>query len=112
MAPAPAYVANAPGDVLAWTSTYEALMRPLGALDGEPPNLARYTLLDPRARAAYPDWGAVADWCVADLRATNRPGEPIAEALVEELAAAGQAFTSRWDAQPARPARSGRRRVP
>ena len=110
--PAPAYVANAPGELLAWTIAFEALMAPLGALDGDPPNLVRYVMLDQRARTTYPEWATVADRVVADLRATNRPGEPIAEALVAELSASGGAeFTARWDSQPTAPKRAGAQRL-
>ena len=43
-------------------------MRPIGLLDGDPPNLARFTFLDPRAKTVYPGWAETADEQVAVLR--------------------------------------------
>jgi transcriptional regulator with XRE-family HTH domain len=108
--PAPAFVLNSIADVLAWTQTYERLARPLGILDREPPNLTRYTLLDERARAAYPDWAHVADEQVANLRSYSRP-HPVTQDLIEELSAAGSEFTRRWDCQLVATKRSGVKRV-
>ncbi|MBX6768536.1 MAG: helix-turn-helix domain-containing protein, partial [Actinomadura rubrobrunea] len=61
----PAVLLNRLGDVLAHTSSYERLAGPIGLLDGEPPNQARFVFADERARAAYPDWDRVADARVA-----------------------------------------------
>ncbi len=108
--PAPAFVLNSIADVLAWTETYERLARPLGILDRQPPNLARYTLLDVRARTAYPDWGHVADEQVANLRANSRP-DPVTQGLIEELSAAGTEFTRRWECQLVATKRSGVKRI-
>ncbi|HEX6416882.1 MAG TPA: helix-turn-helix transcriptional regulator [Acidimicrobiales bacterium] len=96
--PAPAFVVNRLDDLLAWTQGYERLADPLGILDGDRPNLARYTFLDPRARDAYPDWDTVADEQVAHLQASCRPDEGEGEALLAQLQAAGSAFTERWRA--------------
>lgn len=95
--PAPAYVLNHLGDLLAWTDGYERLARPLGVLDAEEPNLVWFTLADERARAVYPDWEDIADELVATLRSEHY-GEADGLAFVERLAqAAGAAFTERWD---------------
>src|SRR5690606_29789133 len=96
--PAPAFVLNRLDDLLAWTRGYEQLAAPLGILDGDRPNLARYTFLDPRARDALPDWDAVADDQVARLQVACRPDAGEGEALLTELRAAGTAFTHRWQA--------------
>ncbi|MBA2496722.1 MAG: helix-turn-helix domain-containing protein, partial [Acidimicrobiia bacterium] len=53
--PAPAFVLNHLGDLLAWTDGYERLARPVGILDGDGPNLLWFTFTDKRARTAYPD---------------------------------------------------------
>jgi transcriptional regulator with XRE-family HTH domain len=93
----PAFVTGPANDVLAWNDAWEQLVRPLGMLDGAPPNLARHVFLHPRARTVYPDWAAVADEQVSRLRAaTNRWGEDeIFAALIDELKSAPD-FTDRW----------------
>jgi transcriptional regulator with XRE-family HTH domain len=106
--PAPALVVNHLNDVLAWTAGYERLVRPLGILDGDEPNLLWFTFTDDRARAAYPDWDLVADQQVADLHAEVRgPGDD-ARALADHLArVAGPDFTTRWDRRPLAGQRTG-----
>ena len=108
--PAPAFVLNSIADVLAWTVTYERLARPLGIFDHQQPNLCRYTLLDERAPAAYPDWIQVADEQVANLRSNSRP-DPVTERFIEELTAAGVEFTRRWDCQVVAGRRPGVERI-
>lgn len=94
--PSPAFVVNHLSDLLAWTSGFERLARPVGILDGTTPNLVTYALADERARTAYPDWDDVADLHVANLFAEHY-GDPAALALVDRLdRAAGAAFSDRW----------------
>jgi len=95
--PSPAFVVNHLGDLLGWTEGYERLARPLGVLDAEAPNLLWFTFTDERARSAYPDWEDIADELVANLHADHH-GENEVLALAERLAAAaGGAFTDRWE---------------
>jgi len=106
--PAPAFVINHLSDLLAWTDGYDRLVRPLGVLDGEQPNLVSFTFADPRARTAYPDWSDVADEQVANLRAEVRePGGDVG--LFAELLAgtAGADFTDRWEAATVARKRTG-----
>jgi transcriptional regulator with XRE-family HTH domain len=94
--PAPAYVADRLGDVLACTTGYRQLAGPLGLLDGDRPNLVRFVFTDPRARTAYPDWERVADERVAALPVLARHSDPYLAELVDELTVtAGAAFTGR-----------------
>ncbi|MEV4202443.1 helix-turn-helix domain-containing protein [Micromonospora globbae] len=65
--PGIAFVTNRLGDVLAYTSGFELVMRGTGLLDAETPNLTTYVFTDPRARAFLPDWDQVADEQVFDL---------------------------------------------
>ena len=109
--PSPAFVMNRLTDLLAWTTTYERLVEPLGVLDALRPNLVRYTFTDERARAAYPDWAAVADEQVGNLMATGHPGDDEGRALVDELAAASAAFADRWTDQPVVRKRTGTKRL-
>jgi transcriptional regulator with XRE-family HTH domain len=108
--PAPAFVVNALGDVLAWTSGFEGLARPLGLLDGSPPNLVRFTFEDPRARDVFPDWATLADELVAHLHTVIRPNDPVAGALIGDLLH-DAAFAGRWSARLVAVRRAGMRRV-
>lgn len=108
----PAVLLNRLGDVLAHTSSYERLAGPIGLLDGEPPNQARFVFADGRARAAYPDWDRVADERVAALRAASSPNDPYFAHLVDELTVlAGAPFTRRLQSPPAAPRRTGVERL-
>lgn len=92
--PAPAFVVNRLTEVIAHTAGFARLMRPIGLLDAERPNLARFVLTDPRARTAYPGWNRIADSWVASLRVAA--GDPHVGRLANELArTAGAAYTAR-----------------
>ncbi|RII20256.1 Helix-turn-helix protein [Streptomyces sp. YIM 130001] len=94
--PTPAVVLNWFGDVVAYTRAYERLMRPLGLLDPEHPNMLRYLFTDPRARQGFPDWDEVADRLVAALHFDVAKEDPQLAELVAELSiTAGAAFTDR-----------------
>jgi transcriptional regulator with XRE-family HTH domain len=110
--PTPAALLNRLGDILAHTDGFERLMRPLGLLDGSPPNLARFVLTDRRAREAYPDWDQVADQQVARLKDGPFRADPHIAALADELTlTAGDAFSRRVEAVPGFPQSSGLVRV-
>jgi transcriptional regulator with XRE-family HTH domain len=96
--PAPAVVLNHVSDVLAWTDGYDRLVRPLGLLDGDRPNLVTYVFTDDRARSAYPDWEDVAGDMAASLHAQQRAPDDEARALARYLEeAAGATFTDVWE---------------
>nr|BFE55872.1 helix-turn-helix transcriptional regulator [Dactylosporangium thailandense] len=106
--PAPAAILNRLGDLVARTAAFELLARPLGLLDAAPPNLTRFVLTDPRARAAFPDWEHVADEQVAALKHGPFRADPAVAALADELTVvAGDAFTARVGAIPGLPRASG-----
>lgn len=103
---------NRVADLLAWTSGYERLAGPIGILDGDRPNLIRFTFADHRARDAYPDWDAIADEQVADMQHAYRPSDDEWAALFADLeAGAGPAFTDRWQARPVARKRTGVKRL-
>jgi len=93
----PAFVAGPVNDVLAWSRSWEQLVRPLGMLDGAIPNLARHVFLHPSARTVYPDWIVAADEQVSRLRAASaRWGHDESfGALMDELRSAPD-FVKRW----------------
>jgi transcriptional regulator with XRE-family HTH domain len=106
--PAPAFVVNRLGDVLAFTTGYERLAGPIGLLDTSPPNLIRFTFTDARARLAYPDWDSVADEQVARLRTEFRRADPHIVLLADELSIlAGAPFTERLNAPAIQPKPTG-----
>ncbi|MEU6377848.1 helix-turn-helix transcriptional regulator [Streptomyces sp. NPDC046909] len=106
--PTPAVLVNWIGDIVAHTHGYERFARPLGLLDGHPPNVVRYVFTDDRARAVYPGWERLADTQIAHLRHDASLHDPHVAALADELTVtAGAAFTDRLSAVPALPARSG-----
>jgi transcriptional regulator with XRE-family HTH domain len=106
--PAPALVANPPGDLLAWTAGFARLAGPTGLLDAKPPNLVRYVFTDPRAYHAHPDWDTVAGVRAAALRAAAALGDPHAALLGEELTIiAGACFRDRFEGSAALPTRTG-----
>lgn len=110
--PTPAIVVNRLSDVLAHTAGYALLAGPIGMLDGQPPNLARFVFTDARARAAYPDWERVANEQVANLKIESYRADPHVTGLTEELAiTAGALFTDRLRAAGGLPRRTGVERL-
>lgn len=102
MEPAPAFVVNRLGDIVAHTEGYRRLAGPLGLLDGTRPNLHSFLFTDPRARVVYPDWERRADESAAALRFEARGGDPHTRELLDWLSvAAGAPFIERLDRPPA-----------
>ncbi len=106
--PTPAIVVNRLHDVLAHTAGYTTLTGPVGLLDGERPNLARFVFTDARARAAYPDWQRVADDLAASLKQASYTGDHAVAEVTEMLTiTAGATFVDRLTAAAGPPRRSG-----
>ncbi len=94
--PGIALITNRLGDVLAYTSGFEAIMRPTGILDENEPNLTKYVFTDPRAKDTFPDWDQLADEQVFNL--WLGPSAAASEWFTAELAPlAGVEFTRRLD---------------
>ncbi|AXK37859.1 XRE family transcriptional regulator [Streptomyces armeniacus] len=110
--PSPAALVNRIGDLLAYTSGYEQLARPLGLLDADPPNLTRYVFTDERARAAYPEWERMADEQIAGLKTVLTLHDPHAQELCDELTVtAGRPFADRLESVTDLPRRTGVERL-
>jgi transcriptional regulator with XRE-family HTH domain len=108
LGPTPACVTDPAGDVLACTDGFRDLAGPVGLLDDERPNLARYVFADARSRAAFPDWPEVAGRRAAALRAAADLGDLAAGALAVELSiTAGAEFGDRYAAAAVLPAPTG-----
>ena len=92
--PGIAAVTTRVGDILAHTSGFDRLARPLGLLDDDTPNLTRFVFTDERARSAFPDWDRIADQRA--LAMWQGPATERSSALAAELSAhSGAEFTRR-----------------
>ncbi|WP_447036710.1 helix-turn-helix domain-containing protein [Streptomyces sp. DSM 118878] len=106
--PAPAVLLNRLADILACTTGYRRIAEPLGVLDGERPNLARFVFTDERARAAYPEWDRVADGLVGHLKTESMLDDPHVGGFTDELTVvAGAPFSDRLAGVPVLPRRTG-----
>ncbi|MFE9454966.1 hypothetical protein [Streptomyces sp. NPDC006739] len=78
----------------------------------QPPNLARFVFLDPRARRFYRDWNGIAHDAVGSLRAESArtPANTDLADLIVEIATRSDEFAGRWDAHDVEYYRSGRQR--
>jgi MmyB-like transcription regulator ligand binding domain len=68
------------------------------AAEARPPNVARFTFLDPAAGRFWPDWDETAEDLAAHLRATAgaNPADRGLTELVGELSTRSDAFRSLW----------------
>jgi transcriptional regulator with XRE-family HTH domain len=97
--PGIAVLSNRLGDLLAWTSGFEALGGRAGLLDGDRPNLTRFVFTDPRARDLFPDWDRVADEQAFALSCS--PADDVSAAFRSGLSAhAGDELTRRLRRHP------------
>jgi transcriptional regulator with XRE-family HTH domain len=94
----PAFVRNGRLDLLAINTLGRALYAPVFDDSTQPPNLARFNFLDPRARDFYPNWDDAANTSVALLRteAGRDPHNRDLTHLVGELATRSDEFRTRW----------------
>jgi hypothetical protein len=93
----PAFVLGARMDVLAWNTLADALSG-FSRMPAAVRNIPRHVFLDPASRELYPDWTAVAEQAVANLRVTSgRDGDdPELSALVGELSLHSEDFRRLW----------------
>lgn len=94
----PAFVRNGRMDLLAANALGRAFYQPVYDMPGQPPNLARFTFLDDRAFAFYPDWGVFAEITVAILRteAGRDPHNKELHDLIGELSTRCDEFRRLW----------------
>ncbi|WP_030564680.1 helix-turn-helix domain-containing protein [Streptomyces aureocirculatus] len=106
--PTPAVLLNRLSDVLTYTTGYERIVRPLGLLDDDRPNLMRFVFTDVRARTAFTEWDLVADDQIAVLRSESPMIDLHVREFVDELTVlAGKPFAERIEGVPGVPRRSG-----
>ena len=100
----PAFVRNGRMDLLAANRLARAFYTDVRTTGRQPPNLARFTFLDPASHRFYSDWDLAADICVAILRteAGRNPHDKDLHDLVGELSTRSDAFRTRWGAHNVR----------
>ncbi|MBL3681917.1 helix-turn-helix transcriptional regulator [Leucobacter aridicollis] len=104
----PAFVRNGRMDILATNTLARAFYKEVfdmpGRIQGQPPNIARFTFLDERAHDFYPDWEVFADVTVAILRteAGRDPHNKELHDLIGELSTRSTDFRARWGAHNVR----------
>lgn len=100
----PAFVRNGRMDLLAANQLARAFYAQAYADPQRPPNIARFTFLDPNAHHFYPAWDSAADVCVAILRteAGRDPHDKDLHDLIGELSTRSSEFRTRWGAHNVR----------
>jgi transcriptional regulator with XRE-family HTH domain len=100
----PAFVRNGRMDLLAANALARAFYMDVYDMPGQPPNIARFTFLDDRARGFYPDWAMFADVTVSILRteAGRDPHNKELHDLIGELSTRSAEFRCRWGAHDVR----------
>jgi len=110
---APAWVRNDRGDVLASNELGRALYLDMMTEGPTPPNSARFTFLNPKAREFFSDWERAADDVVAVLRSTagKNPYDKDLTDLIGELSTRSEEFRTRWARHDVKYHRAGRKRL-
>jgi len=105
----PAFVRNGRLDILATNLLARAFYADTFDMPGQPPNIARFTFLDERARDFYPDWDMFAEVTVAILRteAGRDPHNKELHDLIGELSTRSDEFRRLWVAHDVRHHGSG-----
>jgi transcriptional regulator with XRE-family HTH domain len=95
---APAEVRNGRRDILASNKLARALYSDIHAETVQPPNVARFTFLNPAARDFFVDWDRAASDIVSGLRieAGRHPYDKPLSDLVGELSTRSEEFRVRW----------------
>ncbi len=113
MTDAPAWVRNDRHDLLAANRLGYALYADMVASPAQPPNAARFVLLDPTTQQFFPDWEKAADDTVAFLRsaAGSHPYDRDLSDLIGELSTRSETFRTRWASHNVRFHRTGVKRL-
>jgi transcriptional regulator with XRE-family HTH domain len=110
---AAADVRNERGDIVASNKLALALYSEIHAETVRPPNVPRYTFLNPSARDFFVDWDRAATDVVAVLRAAvgRNPYDKSLSDLVGELSTRSDEFRIRWAAHNVRRHTTGTKRM-
>jgi transcriptional regulator with XRE-family HTH domain len=108
----PAFVVGPIGDLVAWNTPWERVVRPLGMLDDAAANLPRYVFTHASAPNVYADWPAAADEQVARLRAAEpRWGSEPAFIALRDALLGVDGFEARWSTHPIAEKHRGTKRL-
>ena len=109
----PVLIQNGRLDAVVTNRLGAALYSEMFVLPARPVNAARFTFLDPRARAFYRDWEGTARQVVALLRAEagRAPHDRVLTDLVGELVTRSELFRTLWAAHDVRVHRTGTKQV-
>ncbi|WP_030660396.1 helix-turn-helix transcriptional regulator [Streptomyces rimosus] len=109
----PAYIQGPGMDILAWNRLAARLAFDYDAIEPARRNSALLIFLDPSARALHPDWEAIAESIVGNLRAEagRSPESPRLCAVICELLDHSADFRRLWEAQSVQERCSGTKRV-
>jgi len=101
------------GDFLTANALGRALYAPLFDSGDDPPNVARFTFLDPAAQQFFTEWDKAARDLVASLRAEagRNPYDRALTHLVGELSTRSEPFRKWWAAHDVRHHQTGRKRL-
>jgi transcriptional regulator with XRE-family HTH domain len=96
--PRPALIRTATWDVVAWNRAVAVMLIDYGSLPPPERNILRSLFLDPRARAAQPDWESVARFVLGAFRieAARAGAAEEVESLVNELCRLSPEFKAMW----------------
>lgn len=110
---APAFVGNGRSDLLAANQLGTALYAPIFDDITGPPNVARFTFLNPQAKQFFDDWADVANTSVANLRAEagRDPHDRNLTDLIGELSTRSDDFRTRWAAHDVNLHRTGTKKL-
>ena len=110
---APADVRNARRDILASNRLGRALYSDIHAETIRPPNVARFTFLNPKAKDFFIDWNGAANDVVSGLRieAGRHPYDKPLSDLVGELSTRSEDFRVRWASHNVRHHTSGTKKM-
>ena len=110
---APADVRNARRDILASNRLARALYSEIHAETIQPPNVARFTFLNPKAKDFFVDWKGAANDIVSGLRieAGRHPYDKPLSDLVGELSTRSEDFRVRWASHNVRHHTSGTKKM-
>lgn len=99
LSPNPAAVLTTWWDVLAYNSSYGALLGDLDALDPSERNILKNAFTHIREREILENWALSADQLVGQLRAklARYPEDERGHTLLEELKQTGEPFTTIWN---------------
>jgi transcriptional regulator with XRE-family HTH domain len=107
LAPHPAYIINARGDVLAWNDPAARVFGGFAHLADDERNILHRLLLDPVWRSLFVDWEEIVSLAIAQFRATTARHEtdPKLAPFIESLSRKSPLFVKLWAQQLVAPPR-------